>query len=186
MGVIYKLTSPTGRVYIGRTKNFEKRMGEHKNLSESASSNYKIHQAIRKYGWDNFQKEILCEVSHKQAPIVEEQFIKAYNSFTDGYNSSESGYGGGDTYGDDIDKINNMKSILKEKMTGNGNPMYGKSHSEEAKQKQREKAKGRFSLEWFIDRNGKEEGTRLYEERRTWLKNRNLKKDSKGRFIKGS
>ena len=64
--------------------------------------------------------------------------------------------------------------------------MYGKSHSEEAKQKQREKAKGRFSLEWFIDINGKEEGTRLYEERRTWLKNRNLKKDSKGRFIKGS
>jgi hypothetical protein len=70
--------------------------------------------------------------------------------------------------------------------TGELNGMYGKSHSEEAKQKQKEKAKGRFSLEWYIDRNGSEEGTRLYEERRTWLKNRNLKKDSKGRFIKGS
>jgi hypothetical protein len=78
----------------------------------------------------------------------------------------------------------NMKSILSKKHSGSGNAMYGKSHSEETKQKQKEKAKGRFSLEWYIDRNGKEEGTQLYEGRKLWLKNRNLKKDSKGRFIK--
>ena len=62
--------------------------------------------------------------------------------------------------------------------------MYGKTHSEESKKKLKEKAKGRFSLEWYIDRNGKEEGTRLYEERRVWLKSRNLKKDENGRFLK--
>jgi hypothetical protein len=61
--------------------------------------------------------------------------------------------------------------------------MYGKTHSVEAKLKQKEKAKGRYSLNWFIDRNGKEDGVRLYEERNLWLKNRNLKKDSFGKFI---
>jgi group I intron endonuclease len=188
MDVIYKLTSPSGKVYIGRTKNFEKRMGEHKNTSESNRGDCKIHQAIRKYGWDNFQKEILCEVSHKQAPIVEEQFIKAYDSYKTGYNSIETGAGGEFPYTGRRDTIEYQEYLKKmsDSTSGENNGMYGKSHSEEAKQKQREKAKGRFSLEWFIDRNGKEEGTRLYEERRTWLKNRNLKKDSKGRFIKGS
>ena len=183
MEVIYKITSPSNKVYIGRTCNFEKRMKEHK-VDSGLGSHYSIHQAIRKYGWDNMTREIICEVSHKQAPIVETEFIKAYDSYNSGYNDTPDGFGGGDTYGDDVDKINNMKSALKEKMTGKGNPMYGKSHSEEAKQKQREKAKGRFSLDWFIDRNGKDEGERLYEERRQWLKNRNLKKDENGRFVK--
>jgi hypothetical protein len=62
--------------------------------------------------------------------------------------------------------------------------MYGKKHSNSAIQKQKEKAKGRFSLEWYIDRNGKEEGTRLWEERRVFLKNRNLPKDENGKFLK--
>lgn len=186
MDVIYKLTSPNGKVYIGRTKNFDERMEAHRYNAEIRKLDYKLYKSIRKYGWDTFQKEILCKVSHKQAPIVETQFIKAYDSVIAGLNSKSDGFDGGNVFENRPEQLNEMKNNLSKIMTGNGNPMYGKSHSEEAKQKQREKAKGRFSLEWFIDRNGKEEGTRLYEERRTWLKNRNLKKDSKGRFIKGN
>ena len=132
--------------------------------------------------------EILCEVSHKQAPIVEEQLIKVYDSYKSGYNSVPTEAGGEFPYEGRRDSVEYAEYVHRMSIAtkGDRNGMYGKSHSEEAKQKQREKANGRFSLEWFIDRNGKEEGTRLYEERRTWLKNRNLKKDSKGRFIKGS
>ena len=57
---------------------------------------------------------------------------------------------------------------------GNKNPMHGKKHREESKQLQREKAKGRFSLEWFIERNGEEEGRKKYTERREKLKNRKI------------
>jgi hypothetical protein len=46
------------------------------------------------------------------------------------------------------------------------------------------KAKGRFTLDWYKERNGDVEGERLYEERRVWLKSRNLKKDENARFLK--
>ena len=62
--------------------------------------------------------------------------------------------------------------------------MYGKSHKKSTTEIMKQKAKGRYSLEWFKERNGEEEGLRLYEERRMWLKNRNLKKDENGRVIK--
>jgi hypothetical protein len=65
--------------------------------------------------------------------------------------------------------------------TNNG--MHGKQHSAEAIEKQKQAAKGRYSLEWFIDRYGDQQGPIKYEERRVFLKNRNLKKDEKGRFI---
>ena len=185
MDVIYKLTSPNGKVYIGRTKNFDERMEAHRYNAMVRKYPNSLHRAIRKYGWDNFQKEIITEVESDKSQILEEQFIKAYNSVNKGYNDTYAG-GGGNVFEGRPEALEKMKSILSKKHSGSGNAMYGKSHSEEAKQKQREKAKGRFSLEWFIDRNGKEEGTQLYEQRRTWLKNRNLKKDSKGRFIKGS
>ena len=188
MDVIYKLTSPSGKVYIGRTKNFEKRMYEHKNTSESNRGECKIHHAIRKYGWDTFHKEILCDVSHIQAPIVEEQFIKAYDSYKTGYNSIETGAGGEFPYTGRRDTIEYQKYLKKmsDATSGELNGMYGKTHSDAARAKQKQKAKGRFSLEWYIDRNGSDDGLRLYEERGVWLKNRNLKKDDKGRFIKSN
>jgi len=188
MDVIYKITSPSGKVYIGRTKNYNKRMKEHKHIAESGDGGYKIHQAIRKYGWDNLTKEIISEVSHKQAPIIEEQFITAYDSYRNGYNSLPTGAGGEFPYKDrrDTDEYQQYLKVMSKATSGELNGMYGKNHSAETKELQKEKAKGRFSLDWYIDRNGSDEGTRLYEERRVWLKTRNLKKDSKGRFIKSN
>jgi len=188
MDVIYKITSPSGKVYIGRTKNYNKRMSEHKNIAESGKGTYKIHQAIRKYGWDTLTKEIICNVSHKSAPIIEEQFITAYDSYKNGYNSVPTGAGGEFPYKDRRDSVEYQQYLktMSNATSGKGNGMYGKTHSDEARAKQKQKAKGRFSLEWYIDRNGSVDGIRLYEERGVWLKNRNLKKDSKGRFIKSN
>ena len=67
---------------------------------------------------------------------------------------------------------------------GSNNGMYGKTHSDESRDKLKERAKGRFTLDWYKERNGDVEGERLYEERRVWLKSRNLKKDENGRFLK--
>jgi hypothetical protein len=100
-----------------------------------------------------------------------------------GYNDTYKG-SGGDNWKGRRDSDEYMDFISKMKKVNQSNRMHRKTHSEETKQKLKEKAKGRFSLEWYIDRNGKEEGIRLYEERRLWLKSRNLKKDEHGRFIK--
>lgn len=60
---IYKYTNLiNNKKYIGQTNNFERRVREHKSCSFNPKSvNYedKIHQAIRKYGYDNFKIEII-------------------------------------------------------------------------------------------------------------------------------
>ena len=112
--VVYKHTSPSGKVYIGQTNNYKKRCtpGNYK------SSPYFYH-AIQKYGWDNFTHEILEKnLSQEQANQYEIQYIKEYNATNSeyGYNISEGG-----------DHRTSMK--------GKNNPFFGKKHSEECKQK---------------------------------------------------
>lgn len=182
--VIYKISSPNGKVYIGRTKNFNGRMAEHKHNALTKKQMYPIHKAIRKYGWDNFTKEILIETDDEQLlKKLEEEFILAYDAVKKGYNNTY-GSDGGNVYVNFPERLEKMKEINREKFSGEKNPMYGKTHSDESIDKLKQKAKGRFTLDWFKERNGDVEGERLYEERRVWLKNRNLKKDDNGRFIK--
>lgn len=180
--VIYKITSPKGKVYIGRTKNFEGRMAEHKHNAVKQKQ-YALYKAIRKYGWDSFTKEILCEVSADVSPKIEEEFILAYNSVKKGYNNTYGGHGG-NVFKDNPELLEKLRKSLSARFMGEKNGMFGKTHSDEAKQKQKEKAKGRYSLDWFKARYGDSEGEIKYEERKLWLRNRNLKKDELGRFIK--
>lgn len=49
--VLYKATSPSGRMYIGITNNFKRRMKEHRN------SSWPFGHALRKYGQKNFSFE---------------------------------------------------------------------------------------------------------------------------------
>lgn len=179
---IYKITSPKGKIYIGRTKDFNGRMTEHKHIALRKKADYALYRAIRKYGWDNFTKEIICEVDSENAQKVEEEFILAYNSVKKGYNNTYAG-SGGNMFTNNPELLDKLRNTLSKKYSGDKNPMFGKTHSDSAKQLQKEKAKGRYSLDWFINRNGQEDGLRLYEERRVWLKSRNLKKDVNGRFI---
>jgi hypothetical protein len=185
MDIIYKLTSPKDKVYIGRTNDFQTRLTQHKHNAMVSRKSNSLYRAIRKYGWDNFKKEILCEVDADISQKIEEELIIAYNSVKTGYNDTYAG-GGGNLWKDRKDTNEYMEFVEKMKKINQSNRMHGKSHSDNTKELQKEKAKGRYSLDWFIDRNGDTEGTRLYEERCHWLKNRNLKKDSNGRFISSS
>ena len=185
MDVIYKISSPKGKVYIGRTNNFDGRMAEHKCSALTKKAKNSLYKAIRKYGWDNMTKEILVEIEPSQAQKIEEEFILAYDSVKKGYNDTYVG-GGGDIWDGRRDTKEYMEWIEKMKIINGGasNGMFGKSHKDSTMDAMKAKAKGRFTLDWYKERNGDVEGERLYEERRVWLKNRNLKKDENGRFIK--
>lgn len=65
---IYQYTNKiNNKKYIGQTNNFQRRINEHKSCSfnsKSANYNDKIHQAIRKYGLDNFTIEILETINN--------------------------------------------------------------------------------------------------------------------------
>lgn len=61
MGIIYKITSPTGRIYVGQTNCFKRRQYDYK-CNRNRLSNSTILKSVRKYGWDAHKMEIIEEV----------------------------------------------------------------------------------------------------------------------------
>ena len=94
---IYKITSPSGKAYIGLTKNSMKcRWGAH--CRDAASgSDFVFHRAIRKHGAGNFKIEILTEcVDAREAKACERALISAHATFYKsglGYNLTNGGDG---------------------------------------------------------------------------------------------
>lgn len=97
---IYKLTSPSGKVYIGKAGNPARRWQEHARNARSGKASY-LYEAIRKYGWEAFTKEIIDSAqSLEELNQKEVYWIAYYRSYTDatkGYNSTPGG-DGGDTW----------------------------------------------------------------------------------------
>lgn len=88
---IYKHTSPSGKSYIGMTKQGEKRFGKDGNGYKNQK---KFYNAIKKYGWNNFQHEIIEDhLSFEQACFGEQMYIEIYDSIDNGYNIYVGGEG---------------------------------------------------------------------------------------------
>jgi len=58
IGVVYQLEFPNGKLYIGITTRFRRRMGEHRNCGKSEDGHV-VKRAIMKYGWANVKVSIL-------------------------------------------------------------------------------------------------------------------------------
>lgn len=56
---IYKITSPSGKIYIGQSLNIKKRMSIYR--SNMAFQQPKIHRSFKKYGFENHTFEIIEE-----------------------------------------------------------------------------------------------------------------------------
>jgi len=182
--ILYKLTAPNGKVYIGRTKDWKTRLKDHKHCAYTKKLQPHLYKSIRKYGWENFTKEILCTTPDEAAAIIlEEALIRQFDSVENGLNESYSGHGGAGVFNNPEVKERQRKTLSKI-FSGKNNPMFGRNQSEEAKAKQREKAKGRFSLQWYVDRYGSVEGQKLYVERSERLKARVMKRSSDGTFTR--
>jgi len=89
MGIIYKITSPSNKVYIGQTiHTLEKRIKGHKKISSNCTL---LKRAIDKYR-DEMKYEIIEEVSNELLDEREIYWIKYYNSLApSGYNCSAGG-----------------------------------------------------------------------------------------------
>lgn len=96
---IYKYTSPSGGVYIGQTyKTIEERAGNdgyyYRILNKKTGRFLQpaIGDAIMKYGWDNFKKEILYEdLDSEEADKLEKELIFEYQKSGVCYNAAEGG-----------------------------------------------------------------------------------------------
>ena len=94
---IYKATSATtGKVYIGQTsQTLQDRTSQHNSHAFGHQYNYHFHNAIRKYGAEDFTYEVI-EDGIKSVEILNEReryWISYYNSYYDGYNSTMGGDG---------------------------------------------------------------------------------------------
>lgn len=135
---IYCHTAPNGKRYIGQTRTDpEVRWGK----GRGYSSQQYFKRAIDKYGWDNIEHAVLCSVSNQEyANFLEQWFIEKWDTTnpSKGYNCSKGGAGPtGVTWDDE------RKQAFSEYMTGENNPMYGRSHSEETRARISEKLCGR-------------------------------------------
>lgn len=112
--LIYKATSKTsGKCYIGQTTTtLKERIDHHKRTYNI--KNYHFYYAIRKYGWDDFEWEVI-EDNINDANILNERekyWIKYYDSYENGYNSTRGGDG---TYRRDDELI--LKLFIEGKTT---------------------------------------------------------------------
>ena len=139
---VYKITNKlNGKIYIGMTKNLKSRWRNNGIAYKPNNHKTSFHNAIQKYGWDNFYKEILNSgLSFEEATKLEKEYIKLYNTRDNskGYNIAEGGNGG-------ILYLTHPKGFLNKKhtdewknehskrMTGVNNPFYNKNHSVESK-----------------------------------------------------
>jgi group I intron endonuclease len=109
--VIYKITNKlNGKIYIGKSVN---------NNSDYFGSGVSITQALKKYGKDFFEKEILeCCNSIEELNEQEKFWIKKHNSTNKnlGYNVSEGGDGGNTRQGFSKSEIDDYKNKMSYSM----------------------------------------------------------------------
>ena len=143
---IYKYTNKVnGKVYIGRTCNSLKRRA-HADGSGYKSCTY-FWNAIQKYGWENFEGEVLEErLTDKEAAKREIFYIHEYDSidFTKGYNLLDSDY---KTYSDAVRKKvsehSKGKVVSEETRKKLSNAKKGKKLSEETRKRMSIARRGR-------------------------------------------
>lgn len=81
---IYKITSPSGKIYIGSSKNLDNRKNDYK--YNRIKYQVKLYASIKKYGWDYHFFEILEECLYEEIYIRERYWQEYYNSVENGLN----------------------------------------------------------------------------------------------------
>ena len=145
-----------GKVYIGQTSQEPKKRWDNGRGYETSS---KFYNAILKYGWNNFEHIILyTNLTLEEANQKEQELIEQYKSYEDdfGYNITHGGRNF--THSEEtkrkIGAANSIalqgnkwseeqRELMSEMFKDEGNPFYGKHHTEETKQLISEHRKGK-------------------------------------------
>ena len=145
--IIYKATNKlNGKCYIGQTRNsLESRKNKHISCARNGVKTH-FYCAIRKYGEDNFEWEVIDSTTNKKSlNELETYYITKYDSIKHGYNMVD----GGDNNVMDIESVktkhdNIMRSDEVRKKISESMKKYRKEHpfTDEHRRKLSEKALG--------------------------------------------
>lgn len=153
---VYIHTSPSGKRYVGQTKlKPEERW---KNNGAGYLRKYKrsgkyhqpaFAQAILKYGWDNFEHEIIASnLTKDEANNFEKLLIKKFNTTNPkhGYNIKEGGSNGrhSEETKRKLSEVNKGKHLPEEHRNKISESNKGRHISEETKKKISESLKGKY------------------------------------------
>jgi group I intron endonuclease len=141
--IIYKITN--------NIRTLKEIVSEHKRKRKPL-----ISKALKKYGLNNFTIDVIDKAETiEELNEKEYKWVEFYNCITPlGYNQCE---GGDNTMGyHHKEESKKNMSIKKKKMyLGEGNPFYGKTHSDEVKAKFSQQRKGRTLSNQWKDNLGK-------------------------------
>lgn len=125
---VYKATNiKNNKIYIGATSNLKRRIIEYKSHTQKDKSRF--HDAILKYGIENFTFEVILKCNTKEEMFEKEKEVIATFDSTNpeiGYNETSGGRGG---------KTHDV--------SGENNPMYGKIYTDEERKAMSDRLKGR-------------------------------------------
>jgi group I intron endonuclease len=141
MGIIYKITNPKGKIYIGQTTDLVRRKSNYKRLN--CKSQTYLYNSIKKYGWENHVLEIIEECSIENLGKQEKYWKLYYNSIQEGLNIRFDEERGGNLSKETCKKISKAKKGVKyskesslkksQSLKGNQNAL-GSIRSNETKQ----------------------------------------------------
>lgn len=175
--IIYMHKNKTnGKVYIGQTcQNLNKRWQNGQGYKKCVL----FYDAIKKYGFDGFDHEILFEVETKEEADQKEIEMIAYYDSTNrdkGYNLAKGGMGiTGCHLSEERKKqiselqigrqlTDEWKQHISESMKGENAPWYGKTFSEEHRKHLSESHKGKPSAMGMLGKKHSEETKRKISE----------------------
>jgi group I intron endonuclease len=124
---IYKIESPSGKVYIGQSVNITDRKRRYANLH--CKGQRKIYRSIMKYGWDKHIFSVLIECEINRLNDLEIYYSELYDS-TNPKTGLNLRYCGG-SRGKASEETKKLMSIA----------MTGKKHTDEARAKIKERRK---------------------------------------------
>lgn len=143
---IYKITSPSGKVYIGQSTDIEKRWKTYFNYR--AVHQKKLHNSLKKYGAENHTFTVVQECEEEQLNALERYWQEYYDVL--GKNGLNLKLTSGDGFNaklskETIEKIrkahkgkklsDDHKKKLSIAFTGERNHFYGKTHTKETSKK---------------------------------------------------
>lgn len=127
---IYKIISPTERVYIGQSIDIYKRWIAYINNHSIVSNQPLLKKSFDKYSADNHTFEIIEECEVEDLNCRERYWQEYYDVLNGGLNC---------VLNDCNNKPRKWSEERKKAFTGKNNPNYGKKHTEETKKKLRKR-----------------------------------------------
>lgn len=144
---IYKITSPSGKIYIGCTINYKRRLSEYKRLS--GKKQVKLYNSLNKYGFESHKFEMIEECSEDKLSEREIYWIQFYDCIKNGLNI-RLGNRNGSLTEETKQKISKALKGRKNTWTKLGGGSKGYKYNEEQKSKMRKPRINKWSREVMV------------------------------------